>query len=133
MRTTNVFAVGICVLLTSSRVSFAQSFDTETDATLALQRAGALVSFEKTGSAKVSLSGLKSIERLLDHVKVLSDVESLELGGTDVNDKSLEKISGLTKLTSVNLGLDQSWRRGAQAPEGPEKPHHAEPLWHPGH
>jgi hypothetical protein len=98
-----IFAVAVGLLLAPSRRGSAQPLENEADALLALQRAGALVTFEKGGGTRVSLSGIKAVARLLDQVKVLSGVESLELVGTDVNDKSLGKISALTKLRSLNL------------------------------
>jgi hypothetical protein len=114
MRTTTLFAVAVSLLLASTRSGTAQTLEVqnEVDAALALQKAGALLLPEKGPSIKVSLSGMKNADRLLDHVKSLSSVESLELAGTDVTDKGLEKIKGLTNLRSLNLASTKVGEKG---------------------
>lgn len=118
MRATTVFAVAMVLLLTSSRGSTAQTLEDEADAMLALGRAGALLTFEKDGGARVTLSGIKNAERLLDHVKVLSNVMALDLAGTDVNDTTLEKVGGLTTLRSLNLAATKVEDNGLRRLKG---------------
>src|SRR5262245_14673117 len=114
MHARTIFAVAIGLLVLSPRGGPAQTLEVqnEADALLALQKAGALILPGKGASMTVSLSGMKNADRLLDHVKILSGVESLELAGTDVTDKGLEKIKGLTKLRSLNLASTKIGDKG---------------------
>jgi hypothetical protein len=116
MCTTTRSAIVVCLLLTSTRSGTAQTIaiQNELEAVLALERAGALVVCERGVAVKVSLSGLKTADRLLRHVKVLSNLESLELAGTDITDESLGKINGLTKLRSINLASSQVGDKGLE-------------------
>lgn len=102
MRPTTL-AVAAATLLLTAPIGFAQTLEEESDALLSLGRAGALVTFGRDGSTRVTLSGIENAERLLDHVKSLSKVTSLDLAGTDISDKGLDKITGLKGLQSLNL------------------------------
>ncbi|MBM4067933.1 MAG: hypothetical protein FJ271_03185 [Planctomycetes bacterium] len=123
MRITTLVGTATCLLLCSMHGSFAQTgaVQDEVEAVLALNRAGALVLFDKGGAIHVSLSGIKTANRLLSHVKMLSSLESLELAGTEVNDKSLSQISGLTKLRSLNLTSSRVGDNGLQHLRGMTK------------
>ena len=101
---TKVF-LAACLVLASTRSAGAQTAEIQqkTNAALALTRAGALLVPGSEGIRSVSLSGLKNADALLEHVKVLTDLESLELARTDVSAAGLAKLAGLGKLQVLNL------------------------------
>ncbi len=111
-----LFSIAATLLLVSARNSSAQTVELQeqVNAVLALQRAGALVESDTTGATRVSLSGIKSADRLLGHVKVLTDLKSLELVGTNVSDNDLAKIKGLTRLESLNLASTKVGNKGVE-------------------
>jgi len=116
MRLTSTAVLAMCLLHVLSRSGAAQTIQIQEkiDATLALKRAGALVITGQEGVRNVSLSGIKAADQLLDHVKVLSGLESLEFAGTNINDNSLEKIKGLTSLKSLNLASTKVGNKGLE-------------------
>jgi hypothetical protein len=98
----NMPALALCLLFADSACAQSADAQRQAEALLALRRAGALVSGE--GAAlRVSLSGIQGAGKLLDSVAVLTDLQALELAGSDVTDASLAKLSGLVKLQSLNL------------------------------
>lgn len=108
MRPLAIHNLAVSLLLVGTATATAQAPDIQEkiQAVLTLRRAGALVtvvSAENPTVIRVSLSGIKNADQLLDEVQVLSDLVTLELAGTDVTDKSLEKLSKLRKLRSLNL------------------------------
>jgi hypothetical protein len=115
-----VSALAVCLLITVTRAATAQTGEIQEklNAVLALKRAGALVDTRDERALTVSLSGIKAADQLLDHVRVLSDLQSLELAGTNVTDKSLEKIKGLTKLRSLNLASTKVSNKGLESLKG---------------
>jgi len=116
MRMIQLSAFALCLLLASTRSSPAQTVEIQdkVDAVLALKRAGALVISEEGSITKVSLSGIKAADQLLDQVKILSDLQILEVAATNVTDKSLAKIKGLTKLRALNLASTKVGDKGLE-------------------
>lgn len=80
-----------------------------------LQRAGALVTVISKNNplvVRVSLSGVKNADKLLDDVKKLYDLVTLELAGTNVTDDDLRKLGRLRKLRSLNLASTRVTDKG---------------------
>lgn len=116
MWTRAIFALPLCWLLTLAPVVSAQPDESIDNVKflMALREAGAIVGSDSKGYvSRISLSGLKKVDSLLDLLSPWSRLEVLELAGSDVSDQGLEKIKGLTQLRVLNLASTEVGDKGA--------------------
>ena len=82
---------------------------------------------------RLYLSHTEVTDAGLEHLKLLSQLQTLDLGGTKVTDAGLEHLKDLAQLQSLDLGGTEGHRRRSGTPQGSVPTPNIGPQRHPGH